>query len=148
MRKLSIVIALLVMSAAIGGCEQNAQVVVAREPVLLSTPPETAITSMGTLNTSTQNVREAILATARDLQMSVAQEPGPGIEGEAVLTPPSGNQIRVRYREVAPNQVELTARRDGAPAGQEIDSITRRIFDETRDRALSRDPAAPRIQPQ
>ncbi len=146
MRKLTTIIALMTISAAVCGCEQNANVVVGREPIFLSTPPETAVTSTGTLNTTTQNVREAILATARDMKLGVAQEPGQGIEGEAVLTPPSGSQIRVRFREIAPNQVELTARREGAVAGQEIDTVTRRVFDETRDRALSPDPAAARMQ--
>jgi hypothetical protein len=125
------------------GCEQNADVRVGSQPMHLSMPPETSLTSTGTLHTTTQDMREAILAVAKDLNMSVLQAPPPGIEGEAVLAAPSGTPIRVNFKEVAPRRVELTVRRDSVPAGQEIDSLTRRIYDDVRDRALSGDPSGP-----
>jgi len=131
--------------ALVLGCEQNANVRVATtsEPVLLSTPPETSLTSVGTLNTSTQDMREAILAVARDLNLGVLQSPPAGIEGEAVLSPPTGAAIRVYYKEVSPRRIDLNVRRDNAPSGQEVDSLTRRIFTEVRARSLSGDPTGP-----
>ncbi len=125
------------------GCEQNGNARVGSEPVRLSMPPETPLTSTGTLHTTTQDMREAILAVAKDLNLSVLQAPPAGIEGEAILAPPSGTPIRVNFKEVAPRRVELTVRRDNAPAGQQIDSLTRRIYDAVRDRALSGDPSGP-----
>ena len=112
-------------------------------PVLLSTPPETSITSTGTLNTSTQQTREAILAVAKELNMPVVQTPPPGVEGEAVLSAPSGPAIRAHYKEVAPRRIELTVRRDSVNIDEQIDSLTRRIYDNVRARALSGDPSAP-----
>jgi hypothetical protein len=126
------------------GCEHNANVRVASQPVLLSSPPETSLTSTGTLNTSTQEVREAILAVAKDLNMSVLQAPPAGVEGEALLAAPSGNPIRVHYKEVALRRIELTVRRDSTNLDEQIDSLTRRIYDNVRDRALSGDPTGPR----
>jgi len=135
---------IIVMSVGLVlGCEQNANVRVG-PPVLLSNPPETSLTSMGTLYTTPQKVREAVLAVANDLKMTVLQAPGSGIEGEAILGPPSGPSIRVQYKETEPGRVELAARRDTTSLDQQTDSLTRRIFDETRRRALSSDPAAPR----
>jgi hypothetical protein len=141
---------LLILAGIVGlmvGCEQNAHVRVGTgNPVLLSSPPETALTSSGTLHTSTQNVREGLLAVARDLNLTVLQQPPAGIEGEAILQAPTGSPIRVHYRETAPGRVELTVRRDSASVDEQIDSLTRRIYDTTRDRALSGDPAGPRNQ--
>src|SRR4051794_11252596 len=115
----------LALFSLILGCEQNANVRVADRPVLLSSPPETSLTSTGTLNTSTQEVREAVLAVARDLHMAVLQASEPGIEGETILTAPSGNPIRVHYKEVAPRRIELTVRRDSTNIDQQLDSLTR-----------------------
>src|SRR4051812_18691882 len=89
--------ALFALLIGLAGCEHNANVRVDSQPVLLSTPPETSLTSTGTLNTSTQEMRESILAVARDLNMAVIQSPPPGVEGEAILTAPSGPAIRVHY---------------------------------------------------
>jgi len=126
------------------GCEHNANVRVDSQPVLLSTPPETPLTSTGTLNTSTQEVREAILAVAKDLNLAVLQSPPPGVEGEAILAAPSGGPIRVQYKEVAPRRIDLTVRRDSTNLDEQIDSFTRRIYDSVRNRALSGDPSGPR----
>lgn len=126
------------------GCEQNGNVRVASQPVLLSNPPETSLTSTGTLNTSTQEVREAMLAVAKELQMTVLQAPPPGVEGEALLGAPSGSAIRVHYKEIAPRRIELTVRRDSTNIDEQIDSLTRRIYDNVRARALSGDPTGPR----
>jgi hypothetical protein len=134
---------LIAVSALVLGCEQNANVRVG-QPVLLSSPPETSLTSTGTLNTSTQEVREAIMAVAKELNMAVLQAPAPGVEGEAILTAPSGTPIRVRYHEVAPRRIELTVRRDSTNLDEQMDSLTRRIYDSVRDRALSGDPTGPR----
>ncbi|HEV8290306.1 MAG TPA: hypothetical protein VGP94_00215 [Tepidisphaeraceae bacterium] len=135
---------LIALFLLVMGCEHNANVRVASQPVLLSSPPETSLTSTGTLNTSTQEVREAILAVAKDLNMAVLQAPPPGVEGEALLTAPSGNPIRVHFKEVAPRRIELTVRRDTTNIDEQIDSLTRRVFDSVRDRALSGDPTGPR----
>jgi hypothetical protein len=143
MRTTSIFILIALFGLAVG-CEQNADVRVASQPVLLSSPPETSLTSTGTLNTSTQEVREAILAVAKDLSMAVLQAPQPGVEGEAILTAPSGNAIRVRYKEVSPRRIELTVRRDTTNIDEQLDALTRRIYDSVRDRALSGDPTGPR----
>ncbi len=137
------ILTLIALLGLAAGCEQNANVRVPSQPVLLSTPPETSVTSTGTLNTSTQEIREAILAVAKDLNMAVLQAPAPGVEGEAVLTAPSGPAIRVHYKEVAPRRIELTARRDSVNIDEQIDSLTRRIYDNVRARALSGDPSAP-----
>src|SRR5881394_2263632 len=93
------ILTLISLIGLIVGCEQNANVRVPAQPVLLSSPPETPLTSTGTLNTSTQEVREAILAVAKDLNLAVIQAPPPGVEGEALLTAPSGQPIRVQYKE-------------------------------------------------
>jgi hypothetical protein len=135
---------LVALAAFVIGCEQNANVRVASQPVLLSTPPETPLTSTGTLNTSTQEVREAILAVAKELNMPVIQAPPQGVEGEALLAAPTGNPIRVHYREVAPRRIELTVRRDATNIDEQIDALTRRIYDSVRGRALSGDPTGPR----
>lgn len=140
----TLTLTLIPLAALILGCEHNANVRVASQPVLLSTPPETSLTSTGTLNTSTQELREAILAVAKDLSLAVMQAPPPGVEGEAILTAPTGNPIRVRYHEVAPRRIELTVRRDSTSIDQQIDSFTRRVYDSVRDRALSGDPTGPR----
>src|SRR5437773_956960 len=129
MRSLTVLLALAPLLLL--GCERNAHVVVDSRPILLSTPPETPLTSTGALNTTIQNVRESILAVARDLNMTVLREPPAEIEGDAILQPPTGSNIRIHYKEIAPRQIDLTVRRDTAPAGQEIDSLTRRIFTET-----------------
>src|SRR4051812_5948556 len=133
----------LALLGLIVGCEQNANVRVPAQPVLLSSPPETSLTSTGTLNTSTQEMREAILAVAKDLNMAVLQAPPPGVEGDALLAAPSGNPIRVHYKEVAPRRIELTVRRDSNNIDEQIDSLTRRIYDNVRARALSGDPTGP-----
>src|SRR6185369_13335140 len=112
----------LALAGIMIGCEQNAHVRVADQPVLISSPPETSLTSSGTLNTSTQEVREATLAAARELQMAVLQAPAAGVEGEALLAAPSGNPIRVHYKEVAPRRIELTVRRDTTSIDEQIDS--------------------------
>jgi len=138
------ILTLIALVGLVVGCEQNANVRVPAQPVLLSTPPETSLTSTGTLNTSTQEMREAILAVARDLNMAVIQAPAAGVEGEAVLAAPSGPAIRAHYKEVAPRRVEFTVRRDSTNIDEQIDALTRRIYDNARDRALSGDPAAPR----
>ncbi len=139
------ILTLIALAGFFVGCEQNANVRVPAQPVLLSTPPETSLTSTGTLNTSTQEIREAILAVAKDLNMAVIQAPAPGVEGEAVLAAPSGPAIRAHYKEVAPSRIELTVRRDSTNIDEQIDSLTRRIYDNARARALSGDPtAAPR----
>ncbi len=138
------ILTLIALSGLIVGCEQNAHVRVADQPVLLSTPPETSLTSTGTLNTSTQETREAILAVAKDLNMAVLQAPPPGVEGEAILAAPAGNAIRVRYKEVAPRRIELTVRRDTTNIDEQMDALTRRVFTSVRDRALSGDPTGPR----
>lgn len=137
------ILTLITLLGLMAGCEHNANVRVDSQPVLLSSPPETSLTSTGTLNTSTQQVREAILAVAKDLNLNVIQSPPPGIEGEAVLTAPSGPDIRVHYKEVVPRRIELTVRRDSTNIDEQIDSLTRRIYDNVRARALSGDPAAP-----
>src|SRR5256884_186290 len=90
------ILSIIALAAFLVGCEQNANVRVPSQPVLLSSPPETSLTSTGTLNTSTQEVREATLAVAKDLNMAVLQAPAPGVEGEAVLTAPTGPAIRDR----------------------------------------------------
>jgi hypothetical protein len=140
----TLILTLVAAGFMIVGCEQNGNVRVASEPVLLSNPPETSLTSTGTLNTSTQNVREATLAVAKELQMPVLQAPPPGVEGEALLGAPSGNAIRVHYKEVAPRRIELTVRRDTTNIDEQLDALTRRIYDNVRDRALSGDPTGPR----
>jgi hypothetical protein len=137
------ILTLIALLGLFAGCEQNGNVRVASQPVLLSSPPETSITSTGTLNTSTQETREAILAVAKDLNMPVLQTPPPGVEGEAVLSAPSGPAIRAHYKEVAPRRIELTVRRDSVNIDEQIDSLTRRIYDNVRARALSGDPSAP-----
>ncbi len=137
------ILTLIVLLGLITGCEENANVRVPSQPVLLSTPPETSLTSTGTLNTSTQEIREAILAVAKDLNMAVIQAPPPGVEGEAILTAPTGPAIRVHYKEVAPRRIEYTVRRDSTNIDEQIDSLTRRIYDNVRARALSGDPSAP-----
>ena len=134
----------LIALGLIVGCEQNANVRVPSQPVLLSSPPETSITSTGTLNTSTQELREATLAVAKDLNLAVIQAPPPGVEGVAILAAPSGEPIRVTYKEVAPRRIDLTVRRDTTNIDQQIDSFTRRIFNSVRERALSGDPTGPR----
>jgi hypothetical protein len=139
----TLILTLFALTAISIGCEQNANVRVSDQPVLLSSPPETSLTSAGTLNTSTQEVREATLAAARELQMAVLQAPAPGVEGEALLAAPSGSPIRVHYREVAPRRIELTVRRDTTNIDEQIDSLTRRIYDNVRARALSGDPTGP-----
>ncbi len=138
------ILTLIPLLGLIAGCEHNANVRVASQPVLLSSPPETSLTSTGTLNTSTQEVREAILAVAKDLNLAVLQAPPPGVEGEAILAAPSGSPIRVRFKEVAPRRIDLTVRRDSTNLDEQIDSFTRRIYDSVRDRALSGDPGGPR----
>jgi hypothetical protein len=132
------------ISALILGCERNASVSVGPSPVLLSTSPETSLTSMGTLNATPQNVREAILAVAKDLNLAVLTAPPAGIEGEAIFAAPSGPAVRVHYREIEPNNVEVTVRRDNVGLENQIDSLTRRMFDEIRRRALSNDPTGPK----
>src|SRR5678815_4335193 len=68
----TLILTLVALAGLVVGCERNANVVVtSSEPVLLSSPPETSMTSTGTLNTSTQEVREATLAVAKDLNMAV-----------------------------------------------------------------------------
>jgi len=138
------ILTLIALSTLLLGCEQNANVRVASQPVLLSTPPETSLTSTGTLNTSTQEVREAILAVGKELNLAVLQAPPPGVQGEAILTAPTGSPIRIGYHEVAPRRVELTVRRDSTNINEQIDSFTRRVYDSVRDRALSGDPTGPR----
>ena len=76
--------------------------------------------------------------------MAVLQASDPGVEGETILTAPSGNPIRVHYKEVAPRRIELTVRRDSTNIDQQLDSLTRRVYDGVRDRALSGDPTGPR----
>jgi hypothetical protein len=139
----TLIITLFVL-AGVAGCEHNANVRVASQPVLLSSPPETSLTSTGTLNTSTQEVREATLAVARELNMKVLREPAAGVEGEALLEAPSGSPIRVHYKEILPRRVELTVRRDATNIDEQLDALTRRIYDNVRDRALSGDPTGPR----
>src|SRR3954468_15597339 len=97
----TLIFTFVAVAGLLAGCEQNGNVRVASQPVLLSNPPETSLTSTGTLNTSTQEVREAMLAVAKELQMPVLQAPPPGVEGEALLGSPSGNAIRVHYKEIA-----------------------------------------------
>src|SRR5258706_10376360 len=138
------ILTLIALLGLIAGCEQNANVRVPSQPVLLSSPPETSITSTGTLNTSTQEVREATLAVAKDLSLAIIQAPEAGVESEAILTAPSGEPIRVHYKEVAPRRIELTVRRDTTNINEQIDSFTRRIYDSVRNRALSGDPSGPR----
>jgi len=140
----TLIFTLIALIALAVGCEHNANVRVDSQPVLLSSPPETSLTSTGTLNTSTQEMREAILAVAKDLNMAVIQAPAPGVEGQAILTAPSGPPIRVEYKEVAPRRIELTVRRDSTNLDEQIDSFTRRIFTNVRERALSGDPTGPR----
>jgi hypothetical protein len=140
----TLILTLVALAGMIVGCEQNGNVRVASQPVLLSSPPETPLTSTGTLNTSTQEVREATLAVAKELNMAVIQAPAPGVEGDTLLTAPSGNPIRVHYREVAPRRVELTVRRDSTNIDEQLDALTRRIYDSVRNRALSGDPTGPR----
>ena len=142
MRTTSILTLISLIGLAVG-CEQNANVRVPSQPVLLSSPPETSLTSTGTLNTSTQEIREAILAVAKDLNMAVLQAPAAGVEGEAILTAPSGPGIRAHYKEVAPRRIEFTVRRDTNNIDEQIDSLTRRIYDTVRARALSGDPNGP-----
>ena len=140
----TLILTAVIAAGMIAGCEQNAHVRVGTEPVLLSNPPETSLTSTGTLNTTPQNVREATMAVANQLQMPVLQAPPPGVEGEALLGAPSGNAIRVHYKEVAPRRIELSVRRDTTNIDEQLDALTRRIYDSVRDRALSSDPTAPR----
>src|SRR5688572_6271254 len=117
----TLTLTLVALLGLIFGCEKNATVMVESQPVLLSTPPETSITSTGALNTSTQEVREAILAVARELNMPVLQAPPPGVEGEGLLGAPSGKAIRVSYKEVSPRRIELTVRRDTTNIDEQID---------------------------
>lgn len=140
----TLIFTLVAVAGLLAGCEQNGNVRVSSQPVLLSNPPETSLTSTGTLNTSTQEVREATMAVAKELQMPVLQAPPAGVEGEALLGAPSGSAIRVHFKEVAPRRVELTVRRDTTNIDEQLDSLTRRIYDNVRDRALSGDPTGPR----